>query len=96
MGDPDSLVSEVICYMVGKTIKSILTPNKRHLCSTSEKKVMTILVEGVQDVMRMRRIKNKTPQFLHKCNLSYAGCFMNFHPAWRLLTIINTPCILHL
>jgi hypothetical protein len=94
-GNPDSSVSEVICYMVGKIIKSIFTPNKRNLCSTS-KQVMVILVEGVQAVTRLRRIKNKTPQFLHKCNLSHVGRFMNFHPTWRLLTTINSPCINHL
>jgi hypothetical protein len=66
---------EIICYMVGKFIKSF-TPNKWHL----SKKVMTILVEVVQVVMELRGIKNKTPQFLHKCNLSYAGYFMNSHP----------------
>jgi hypothetical protein len=47
---------------------------------TPEQKVMTILVEVVQVVMELRGIKNKTPQFLHKCNLSYAGYFMNSHP----------------
>jgi hypothetical protein len=79
MADPDSFVSEVKCYMVRKIIKSFFTPNKRHLCSTSEQKVMAILVEVVQVVIGLRRIKNKTPQFLHKCNLSYAGRFMTSH-----------------
>jgi hypothetical protein len=63
---------------------------------TSEREVMIILVEGIQAVTGLCRIKNKTPQFLHKYNLSYAGCFMNSHPTWRLLTSINSSCIPHL
>jgi hypothetical protein len=74
------LILEVKCYMVGNIIKSIFIPNKRHLCLTSEQEVIIILVKGVQAVAGLRDIKNKTPQFLHKCNLSYVGHFMNFHP----------------
>jgi hypothetical protein len=82
--------------MVGKIIKSIFTPNKQHLLSTPEQEVMVILVDGAQVVTGLRRIKNKTAQFLHKCNLSYAGRFMNSHPTWRLITTINSSCIPHL
>jgi hypothetical protein len=72
-------------YMVENIIKSIFTPNKRHLCSTSEKEVMTIFVERVQAVKGLCGIKNNTPQILHKCNLSHARRFMNSHPTWRLI-----------
>jgi hypothetical protein len=75
---------------------SIFTPNKRHLCSISEQKVMIILVEDIQSVMGLHGIKNKTPQFHHKCNILYAEYFMNSHPTWRLITTINTSYILHL
>jgi hypothetical protein len=57
---------------------------------------MNILVEGVQAVMELRGIKNKTTQVLHKYSLSHAGRFMNFHLSWRLITTINTSCNLHL
>jgi hypothetical protein len=95
MGDPDSSVSEVTSYIVGKIIKSIFTSNKCHLCSISEQEVMDILVKGVQAVMELHWIKNKT-QVLHKCNLSHARHFINSHPSWRLITTINTSCNLHL
>jgi hypothetical protein len=47
MTDPDSFVSRGMRYMIGKIIKSIFTPNKWQLYSTSEQNVMTILVEDV-------------------------------------------------
>jgi hypothetical protein len=54
---------------------------------------MVILVDGVQAVTGLRGIRNKTAQFLHKCNLSYAGHFMNLHQTWRLITTLNSSCI---
>jgi hypothetical protein len=57
---------------------------------------MDILVEGVQAVMELHEIKNKTAQILHKCNLSHAGHYMNSRPTWRLITTINTSCNLYL
>jgi hypothetical protein len=69
MDDPGSFVTDGMFYMIGKTIKSIFTSNKWHLCSTSEREVTDILVEGVQAIMELRRIKNKNVQILHKCNL---------------------------
>jgi hypothetical protein len=54
------------------------------------------LVDSALAVTRLREIKNKTPQFLHKCNLSYARRFMTSHETWRLLTTINSLCITHL
>jgi uncharacterized membrane protein YhfC len=74
-----TLILEVKCYMVRNIIKSIFTPNKWCLFSTSEQEVMVILVDSALAVTRLREIKNKTPQFLHKCNLSYARRFMTSH-----------------
>jgi hypothetical protein len=67
----------MLCYMVENIIKSIFTPNKRHIRSTSKQVVITILVEGVKAITGLHRIKNKTPQILHKCNLSHVECFMH-------------------
>jgi hypothetical protein len=69
MADPGSFVLEVKCYMVEKIIKSILTPNKWHLYLMAAQEVMIILVEGIHAVTQLCGIKNKSPQFLHKCNL---------------------------
>jgi hypothetical protein len=96
MGDPYTSVSEVKCLMVEKIIKSIFTPNKQRLFLTFEQEVMVILVDGAEADARVHGIKNKTPQFLHKYILSYAGCFMTSHQTWRLLTTINISCIPHL
>jgi hypothetical protein len=108
MGNPYTSVLVVRCYMDGNIIKSIFRPNKQHLFLTSEQEVMVILVDGVQAVTGLRGIKNMTPQFLHKCILSYGGCFntshqtwrlltsINTHQTWRLLTTINSSCIPHL
>jgi hypothetical protein len=82
--------------MVGRIIKSIFTPNKQRLFPTSEQEVMLILVDGAQAFTRLRGIKYKTPQFLHKCNLSNAGRFVTSHQTWRVLTIINNSCTSHL
>jgi hypothetical protein len=50
--------------MAENIIKSIFTSNKRHLCWTSEPEVMDILVKGVQAIMELCGIKNKTAQIL--------------------------------
>jgi hypothetical protein len=82
--------------MDGKNIKSIFTPNKQRLFPTSEQEVMVILVDGAQAFTGLRGIKNNTPQFLHKCNLSNAGRFVTSHQTWRVLTTINSSYISHL
>jgi hypothetical protein len=51
------------------------TPNKQRLFLTSEQEVMVILVDGVQTFTGLRGIKNKTPQFIHKCRT-----FRDFSP----------------
>jgi hypothetical protein len=64
--------------------------------STSGQEVMTILVEGVQTVKGLRRIKNKILQFLHKCNPSHAERFMHSYPTRRVVFSIHIPFILYL
>jgi hypothetical protein len=77
MDNPDSSVSEVICYAIWLKILSSLFS---HLTNdTSEQEVMTIFVEHVQAVTGLCGIKNNT-QIFHKCNLSHARRFMNSHP----------------
>jgi hypothetical protein len=49
-----SFVLEIICYKVEKIIKSLLIQNKRCIHSTSEKEVMTILVECVDCQMTVQ------------------------------------------
>jgi hypothetical protein len=50
-------------------------------------RIMTILVEVVRTVKVLRQIKNKTHQFLHKCNPSLAECFMHSYPTWGLFLV---------
>jgi hypothetical protein len=62
----------------------------------SEQKVMVILVKSVHAVTGLHGIKNKTPQFFHKCNLSHVECFMHSYPTRMVVSNINISCILHL
>jgi hypothetical protein len=96
MGDPYTSVSLVNSYMVGKIIKSIFTPNKQRLFPTSEQEVMVILVDGAQAFTGLHGIKNNTPQFHHKCNLSNVGRLVTSHQTLRVLTTINSSCISNL
>jgi hypothetical protein len=81
--------------MVGTIIKSIFTHSKQHLFLTSDQEVMVILVDGAQDFTGQPGIKYNTPRFLHKSNLSNAGCFVTSHQPWRVLTTINSSCFFH-